>query len=68
VRDIERGLLISEEILRHMLVLLEEPAGTPEDEAAVPMPEEVPEVLDVVDDLKLDTDEAEDLADVVAEA
>jgi len=68
VREIERGLLLSEEILRHMVVLLEEPAGTPEDEAAIPIPEEIPEVLGVEDDLELDTDEAEDLADVVAEA
>jgi len=67
-REIERGLLLSEEILRHMVVLLEEPAGTPEDEAAIPIPEEIPEVLGVEDDLELDTDEADDLADVAAEA
>lgn len=68
VRDIERGLLISEEILRHMVVLLEEPAGTPEDEAVILMPEEAPQVLPVDDDLELDTDEADDLAEVAAEA
>lgn len=68
VRDIERGLLISEEILRHMVVLLEEPAGTPEDEAVIVMPEEAPQVLPVDDDLELDTDEADDLAEVAAEA
>ena len=68
VREIERGLLISEEILRHMVILLEEPAGTPEDEAAIPMPEESLEVLSTDDDLEPDTDEADDLADVAAEA
>ena len=68
VREIERGLLLSEEILRHMVVLLEEPAGTPEDEAAILVPEEMPDVRDVENDLELDTDEADDLADVAAEA
>lgn len=68
VRDIERGLLISEEILRHMMILLDEPAGTPEDEAAIPLPEEIPDLLGVGDDPELDADEADDLADVVAEA
>jgi small subunit ribosomal protein S6 len=65
VREIERGLLISEEILRHMVILLEEPAGTPEDDSAIPMPEEVADLLEVDDDLELDVD---DLADVAAEA
>lgn len=68
VREIERGLLISEEILRHMVILLEEPAGTPVDEAAIPMPEEVSDLLEVGDDLALDADDAGDLADVAAEA
>jgi len=71
VREIERGLLISEEILRHMVVLLDEPAGTPEDEAAVPMPEESIDALEAADDDDdddLDVDAAIDDDDDVAEA
>ncbi len=66
VREIERGLLISEEILRHMVILLEEPAGTPEADAATPMSEEALEVLGVDDVLEPDT--VDDLADVAVEA
>jgi len=32
VREIERGMLISEEILRHLVTVLEDRAGTPEDD------------------------------------
>ena len=32
VREIERGMLISEEILRHLVTVLDDRAGTPEDD------------------------------------
>ena len=65
VREIERGLLISEELLRHMVVLLDEPAGTPEDEDAIPIPEEVID-LAPADDLELD--EVDEAIDMLAES
>jgi small subunit ribosomal protein S6 len=67
VREIERGLLISEEILRHMVVLLDEPAGTPEDEMAIPAPEEVVD-LSPPDDVLSDEAVIDEDVDMVAEA
>jgi len=40
VREIERGLLISEEILRHLVTLLEQRAGEVPDDAELAIPEE----------------------------
>ena len=68
VREIERGLLISEEILRHMVVLLDEPAGTPEDETAIPAPDEVVALGSADDDLLDDEADAVAAVAMVAES
>ena len=68
VREIERGLLISEEILRHMVTLLEQPAGTPADEADLPIPEEAYEPLGAEDEASGIEDEVDESAEVAAEA
>ena len=72
VRGIERGLLISEEILRHLVTVLEERAlGRADDE--IPISDEViPSVVDTPDDLLADGlgDEVDEMDDdeVAAEA
>jgi len=62
VRGIERGILITEEILRHLVTVLEEKAlGRADDE--IPISDEViPSVVDTPDDLP-----AEGLGDAVDE-
>ncbi|MGZ8563098.1 MAG: 30S ribosomal protein S6 [Candidatus Limnocylindria bacterium] len=62
VRGIERGILITEEILRHLVTVLEEKAlGRADDE--IPISDEViPSVVDVTDELP-----AEEFGDVVDE-
>lgn len=69
VRGIERGILITEEILRHLVTVLEEKAlGREVDE--IPISDEViPSVVDVTDELPAEGFENEaDEAEVAAEA
>ena len=69
VRGIERGILITEEILRHLVTVLEEKAlGRADDE--IPISDEViPSVVDVTDELPAEefADEADE-DEVAAEA
>ena len=68
VREIERGLLISEEILRHLVTLLEQRAGEHPDDAELPIPEEayVPLGADA-DESEIEAEDDES-AEVAAEA
>jgi small subunit ribosomal protein S6 len=66
VREIERGLLLSEEILRHLVTLLEQRAGVHADDAELPVPEDVYEpIVDEALEIEAEDDEA---AEVAAEA
>src|SRR6266487_526337 len=66
VREIERGLLLSEEILRHLVTLLEQRAGVHADDAELPTPDDVYEPsVDEGPDTKAEEDET---AEVAAEA
>jgi small subunit ribosomal protein S6 len=69
VRSIERGILITEEILRHLVTVLEEKAlGRADDE--IPISDEViPSVVDVPDELPAEGFQAEvDEEEVAAQA
>jgi small subunit ribosomal protein S6 len=61
VREIERGLLISEEILRHLVTVLEDRGPAPEEEspAVEPAPLEASEMAGATED---ETDEETDAA------
>jgi small subunit ribosomal protein S6 len=66
VREIERGLLISEEIIRHLVTVIAERPGDVPDDIEIPMPEETLEpALGAAD---ADADEIDDEDDVAAEA
>lgn len=66
VREIERGLLLSEEILRHLVTLLEQHAGVHADAAELPVPDDVFEpIVDDALEVEAEDDEA---AEVAAEA
>jgi small subunit ribosomal protein S6 len=68
VREIERGLLISEEILRHLVTLLEQRAGEHPDDAELAIPEEAYEPLGSDEDEPEIEAEDEDSVEVAAEA
>jgi small subunit ribosomal protein S6 len=65
VREIERGMLLSEEILRHLVTVIEDRPTTPEDEAmaAVPPPDDAPDAhTDTTDE-----PESDDASDALPE-
>ena len=70
VRGIERGILITEEILRHLVTVLEEKALGRADDDILEPDEAIPEELDEADDLLTDElpDEVGDEDEVAAEA
>jgi small subunit ribosomal protein S6 len=77
VREIERGLLISEEIVRHLVTVIEDRGPAGEEIEAVPPaehdvteePEEAPGVAELgAHDEDLDAEEAEEPAATVAKA
>jgi len=74
VRGIERGILITEEILRHLVTVLEEKALGRADDDMLDVDEVIPTELDQADDLLPDElpdeigDEVEDEDEVAAEA
>jgi small subunit ribosomal protein S6 len=70
VRGIERGILITEEILRHLVTVLEEKTlGRADDDILIP-DEEIPAELDGTEDLLADElgDDVGDEDEVAAEA
>jgi small subunit ribosomal protein S6 len=70
VRGIERGILITEEILRHLVTVLEEKALGRADDDLLAADEAIPAELDEADDLLTDElpDEVGDEDEVAAEA
>ena len=68
VREIERGLLISEEILRHLVTLLEQRAGEVPDDAELAIPEEAYQPLGAGENESKVEVEDDESAEVAAEA
>ena len=70
VRGIERGILITEEILRHLVTVLEEKALGRADDDLLDADEAIPAALDEADDLLTDElpDEVGDEDEVAAQA
>ena len=70
VRGIERGILITEEILRHLVTVLEEKALGRADDDLLDVDDAIPPAIDEVDDLLVDElpDDVGDEDEVAAEA